>query len=70
VTAMENDWVSALSTGKLYLAEMARELLSEHGIESIIINRMDSVLLVGDVEVYVNSKSLVKAKYLLKDFED
>jgi len=66
---MGNEWVSALSTGKLYLAEMARELLAEHGIESILVNKIDSVLLVGDVEVYVKSESLVKAKYLLKDFE-
>jgi hypothetical protein len=63
------DGCLAFSTGKLYLAEMARDLHAEHDIESILINKIDSVLLVGDLEVYVKRESLVKAKYLLKDFE-
>lgn len=48
---------------------MAQELLASNGIESIILNKRDSVFLVGDIEVHVRSELLIRAKHLLKDFE-
>jgi hypothetical protein len=64
-----NDWVPAFSTDKLYLAEIAVNLLSDEGIESYIINKTDTVLLVGDIEVFVKQNVVLTAKYVLKDLE-
>jgi hypothetical protein len=67
---MENDWVPALYTGKIHQAILAREVLQDADIESILVNKKDSVLLIGDIELRVKSDVLVQAKYLLKDFKD
>lgn len=64
-----NDWVPAFSTDKMYLAEIAANKLADEGIESYIINKSDTVLLVGDIEVLVQQDILLTAKYVLKDLE-
>ncbi|MBN1158853.1 MAG: DUF2007 domain-containing protein [Bacteroidales bacterium] len=61
--------VCCFSTDKLYAAQMAQELLASNGIDSIILNKQDSVFLVGDIEVLVRHELLIRAKHLLKDFE-
>jgi hypothetical protein len=62
-----NDWVVAFTADKQYLAEIAMNILEEAGIESYLMNKTDSVLLVGDIEVYVEQDVLLKAKHLLND---
>jgi len=53
----------------MYAAKMAQEFLSSNGIDSVILNKKDSVLLVGEIEVLVENQSLIRAKHLLKDFD-
>ena len=46
---------------------MNRIYLEENGIESIIINKQDSVYnAFGDIELYVNRNDILKAKQLLE----
>ena len=61
--------VCCFSTDRLYAAKMAQELLDSNGIDSIILNKKDSVFLVGEIEVHVKKEFLIRAKHLLKDFE-
>ncbi len=65
---MEN-WVNIYSINKAYLAEMAKEVLEENSIESVIINKQDSVYLFGEIELYVHPDNVIKAKHILKDFD-
>ncbi len=65
----QNEWVVAFTADRQYLAEIAMNLLGDAGIDSYIVNKTDSVLLVGDIEVYVKQDMLLKAKHLLKDLE-
>jgi hypothetical protein len=65
----QNEWVVAFAADKQYLAEIALNILGDAGIESYIVNKTDSVLLVGDIEVYVKQDLLIKAKHVLKDLE-
>lgn len=65
----QNEWVVAFTANKQYIAEIAVNLLGDAGIDSYIVNKSDSVLLVGDIEVYVKQDMLLKAKHLLKDLE-
>ncbi|MBL7110746.1 MAG: DUF2007 domain-containing protein [Bacteroidales bacterium] len=67
---MEKDWVIAYSTNQLYQAEIFKEVLSDHDIESIIINKQDSAYKFGDVEVYVKRDHILKAKKLVQEFEN
>lgn len=61
--------VCCFSTDKMYAAKMAQEFLTSNGIDSVILNKKDSVLLIGEIEVLVENQSLIRAKHLLKDFD-
>jgi hypothetical protein len=64
---MEKDWVRAYETQQEYLAEIARSVLSDNDIESVIINKKDSIYnTLGDIEIYVNRDNLIRAKQILQ----
>lgn len=64
---MEKDWVIAYESKQEYLAEIARSVLSDNDIESVIINKKDSICnSFGDIEVYVNRHNLIRAKQVLQ----
>jgi len=65
---MEKDWALIFSTAKLYLAEMAKNVLEDNDIQAVIINKQDSFYLFGDIEVYVKPDDVIRAKFLIKDF--
>ncbi len=67
---MEQDWVKVKSFNKVYLADIAKEVLFDNGIESVIINKQSSSYLdFGDVEIYVARENAVKAINCLKDLD-
>ncbi|MCK4699724.1 MAG: DUF2007 domain-containing protein [Bacteroidales bacterium] len=64
---MEKDWVIAYESRQEYLADIARTVLSDNDIESVIINKKDSIYnSFGDIEVYVNRDNLIRAKQILQ----
>lgn len=64
---MEKDWVIAYESKQEYLADIARTVLSDNDIESVIINKKDSLYnSFGDIEVYVNRDNLIRAKQILQ----
>jgi len=64
---MEKDWVIAYESKQEYLAEIARAVLSDNDIESVIINKKDSIYnSFGDIEVYVIRDNLIRAKQILQ----
>ncbi|MBE9509593.1 MAG: DUF2007 domain-containing protein [Bacteroidetes bacterium] len=63
---MEKDWVIAYETRQEYLAEIARTVLFDNDIKSVIINKKDSIYnTLGDIEIYVNRDNLIRAKQIL-----
>ena len=66
---MDNNWILVHSTNKEYLAEMISQLLADNGIESFIINKKDSNYHFGDIEIYTQPDSIMKAKLLIDKFE-
>ena len=64
---MEKDWVIAYESKQEYLAEIARTVLTDNDIESVIINKKDSTYnSFGDIEIYVNRDNLIRAKQILQ----
>ena len=64
---MEKDWVIAYESKEEYLADIARTILSDNDIESVIINKKDSIYnSFGDIEIYVNRDNLIRAKQILQ----
>ncbi|NPA45086.1 MAG: DUF2007 domain-containing protein [Chlorobi bacterium] len=64
---MEN-WVKIQSFKRMHQAELRKNILSQNGINSVIINEKDSMFLFGDIELFVEEKDEKKAKALINDF--
>ncbi len=67
---MEKDWVQIYSTDRMFQAEILKQVLSDHEIEAVIINKMDSSYKsFGEIEIYVKNIHVIKAKMLSKQFD-
>jgi len=64
---MEKDWVKIYETAEDVKIEIARILLEEKGIDSVIINKKDRSYRFGEIELYVHRDNILKAKQLLKN---
>jgi hypothetical protein len=64
---MDNDWVKIYESGKQYEIEIISSLLQESEIESVIMNKQDSVYLFGEYELYVKRDDILRAKTLIQN---
>ena len=62
---MDKNWVKIYSTDVNYKAELLRGLLFENNIEAVIINKKDSSYLFGELELYVSTDDVIKAKHII-----
>ena len=62
----EDQWELIFSSTAPYQAEIARSLLSENDIVSVIVNKQDSSYLTfGEIELYVKRSEILKAKQII-----
>lgn len=64
---MDNDWSVIYSSNQLYEIEMAKSILLENNIESFIVNKQDSLYLIGEIELYVRMDDIMKAKLIISE---
>lgn len=50
---MSEDWVLIFETNKDFEAELIKGMLKEHDIEVFVMNKQDSLYLIGNFELYV-----------------
>ena len=65
---MCTEWVKVHSTATLYKAGIITSLLEEHEIKTFIINKKDSMhthLSNGEIEIFVEQTTVLKANYIL-----
>ncbi len=68
---MNQNWSIAYTTTLEYQALMIKDLLEDHDIEVVIMNKKDSAyVLLGEIEIYVSSEDLTNAKYLIKNLTE
>lgn len=67
---MEKDWVKIYAASDIIKAEMAKNFLLEHDIQSVVINKKDSSLFIGEAELYVKQEDALKATHLIKNVFD
>jgi hypothetical protein len=68
---MEKEWKQVFLSGQMYKAEIAKSLLENNGINSVILNQVDSVYkMFGNVELYVREENEQKALELLKELKN
>ena len=64
---MEKGWVKVFTTDQVHLGEIAKELLLENQIESVLVDKRDSTYItLGEVEIYVRDLDVMKAKFILE----
>jgi hypothetical protein len=65
---MDEDWVLIFETNKDFEAELIKGMLKEHDIEAFVMNKQDSLYLIGNFEIYVTRDDVMKAKTLILNF--
>ena len=66
---MEDNWSVVYTHNVLYHVEILKAVLVDNGIESVIINRVDSNYLFGDIELYVSNEDFDNAKKIIASVE-
>jgi transcription antitermination factor NusA-like protein len=59
---MEKDWVKIFTSTNYYQSEIIKQMLMEHQITSVLINKQDSShRTFGNIEVYIHQDDFSKA---------
>lgn len=66
---MYTDWVIVFSTPQAYEAEVVKAILDENEIECITINKRDSAYNFGEIEVYVVTDNVLRAKQIISSYQ-
>jgi hypothetical protein len=66
---MEKEWVKIFEYNDEIKGEMARQILADENIESVLMNKRDRSYGFGVVELYVQRDMVILAKRLLKELE-
>lgn len=67
---MEDDYRLLTIAADVYEAELIRGLLLENDIEVHVLNKKDSELLIGEVELYVPDDQLAAAREILNQHDE
>lgn len=65
---MSEDWVLIFETDKDFEAEIIKGMLNENNIEVFIMNKKDSLYLIGNFELYVMRDNVMRAKTLILNY--
>jgi hypothetical protein len=66
---MSPNWVKIYGTQAIHLIEIVKDLLESESIKTFVINKTDSMhthLSNGEIELYVKSQEVMKAKHLIE----
>lgn len=64
---MDKGWINVYSSAMPHLVEMAKEILRENEIESVVVDKRDSVYItIGELELFVKDLDVMKAKFILE----
>lgn len=66
---MPENWGVIYSTNQLYDAEMVKDMLTDNFIECVIMNKQDSTYGFGELELYVPTDQVFKAKQLILEYK-
>lgn len=67
---MEENLVNIYSSAQPYTAELVRQMLVDNNMAAFLVNKQDSTYKFGEIELYVNRDDVIRAKMLIKEFEN
>jgi hypothetical protein len=62
---MEDNWQMVYSSEFLHKVEIVKALLEEYEIHGVVVNKKDSAYLFGEVELYVHSDNVLRARLII-----
>lgn len=62
---MEADWVKVYTSRDFFKSELVRQVLIDHEIDAIIINKQGFPYQIGEVEVYIHESNLANALIII-----
>ncbi|WP_395802404.1 putative signal transducing protein [Daejeonella sp.] len=66
---MEADWIKVYTSADFFKSELVRQVLIDHEIDAIIINKQGFPYRIGEVEVYIHESNLANAKSIITENE-
>ena len=67
---MEKQWVKLFITANPMEAEITKQMLEEHGVPAVIMNKQDSSYRFGHVELYVHESEEAFARGLMAEMDE
>jgi hypothetical protein len=67
---VEANMVHIFSSSQPYKAELVKQMLVSHNIQSFLVNKQDSAYKFGVVELYVNRDNVIRAKKLIQELDE
>jgi hypothetical protein len=65
----KDHWAKVFSSSKAYLVQITHDILEEEGIESVIINQIDSAYQFGESELFVKNEDAFNALQIISQIE-
>jgi len=62
-------WVKIQSFSRIHQAELRKDILEQNDIKAVIVNEKDSLFLIGEIDLYVESLNEKRAKALIDEFQ-
>ncbi len=63
---MKDSWQKIYSNAFEHEVEIVRAVLDDAGINSVVMNKKDSVYLVGEIELYVQADDVMRARKIIE----
>jgi hypothetical protein len=68
---MKKGWTCVYISDKVHQVEMIRAILRENEIDSVILDKRDSVYItVGDIELFVPEENAILARVIIEQNQD
>lgn len=58
---MENDWVKIYTSADFYKSELVRQVLIDHEIEAVLMDKQGFPYRIGQIEIYINQQDFDNA---------
>lgn len=64
---MEKDWVKIYSSADFFKSEIVRQVLVDHEIAAVLIDKQGSPYPIGQAEVYIHQDNVSKAEEIIRE---
>ena len=64
---MEKDWIMIYQADEEYKAEIIRQLLENHGLHPVLMDKKDDEFRIGQVEIFIAPEEADQARHIMSE---